>query len=274
MKNRIFIACVLLSGVLNLRVGPPNCSLFKDDISCQEACMQAEKAIMHPQGSRESQIHFDKSIELCPDFDYSYFEKSVPYGKRGLIQEWKKLMDKAVELNPIEYLGNRGWDHFIWMHNYKQAIADIEQLDALIDYDIGYTGDGIYHLNILKGLAWKGLKNYHKAIEVIETQMATEKYDPGLYDYLHLGVLYLNRVQMSLAIEAFNKQIEINDISEVHYYLAMAKLKNGKKEDEVTDHLNTALDYYQSGKKMNNPYRQLPDQIYELDIRESIKANK
>jgi len=151
--------------------GPPNCNLYKNDKNCHLACLEAEKAVTYSQGSKSSQEHFDKSIELCPSFDYSYYQKSVPYAKRGLIREWKKLIDKAVEHDPKENLSNRGWYHFYFMRNYEAAIKDVEELDRLQKYDIGPTGDGMYHLNIMKALCWKGLGETQKAIDIITTQM-------------------------------------------------------------------------------------------------------
>ena len=130
--------------------GPPNCNIYKSDENCYKACKEAEKAITFNQGHRESQEHFDKSIALCPNFDYSYYEKAVPYAKRGLIKEWKEMIDKAVKLNPREHLLTRGWYHFFFMHNFEAAIKDIDDLELLVKGDTGFTGDGAYHLNIMK----------------------------------------------------------------------------------------------------------------------------
>ena len=160
MKNYItlfIIACIISS------FGPPNCNLYEDDEACYKACNEAEKAIMHPQGSKASQVHFDKSIALCPTFSYSYYEKGVPFVKRGLNNKWIELINKAVEHNPKEYLGHRGWCHYLFMKNYQPAIDDIEALDAMLDYDIGPTGNGEYHLHVVRALCYKGLGNQEKS---------------------------------------------------------------------------------------------------------------
>jgi len=250
--------------------GPPNCNIYKEDKDCYEACKEAEKAIMHPQGSKASQEHFDESIKLCPTFDYSHYEKAVPYAKRGLMREWKKMIDKAVEIDPEEHLSNRGWYHFFFMHNYEAAIADIDRLDELVDYNIGPTGDGIYHLNIMKSLCFKGLGDIEKATAIIETQMKKEDHSVGLYDYLHLGVLYLEQGNFNLALENLEKQISINDLSEIYYYKALC-LKAKKELNGYKDNLKTALEYYEKGKSMYNPYRQMVDEIFLVDIENEIK---
>lgn len=268
MKKILIFSSLLVMGFLTSSFGPPNCMQFTGD--CALACLKCQQAIQHRQGSRASQIHFDEALALCPTFAYAPYEKSVPYGKRGLTREWKKWMDKAVELRPTEYLGLRGWDHFIWMRNYEATIADLEKLAEMLGYDIGMTGDGTYHLEILRGLAYKGLKNYPKALEVIQAQMNKEGYHVGLYDHLHVGVLYLELGEPKLALEALKRQQEENEISEVYFYSAKAHQLQGNAQARK-ENLQLALDFYERGKTMNNPYRQLPDRIYKLDITEELE---
>ncbi len=252
--------------------GPPNCNLYKENEGCYQACKEAEKAIMHPQGSRKSQEHFDRSIALCPSFDYSYYEKAVPYAKRGLIKEWKEMIDKAVEINPVEHLANRGWYHFFFMHNYEAAIQDIEQLDALVSGELGYTGDGLYHLNIMLALCWKGLGETSKAIEICRNQIEKDRGNVGLYDYLHLGVLYLENREYNKAIATFQLQINEDGVSELYYYRALCYKALNQKDLYESD-LETALKLYQRERSMSNPYRQLVDEIFIEDIRREMGKN-
>ncbi|NOT36609.1 MAG: tetratricopeptide repeat protein [Saprospiraceae bacterium] len=254
--------------------GPPNCNLYKADARCYKACNEAEMAITFAQGSRKSQEHFDKSIQSCPSFDYSHYEKAVPYAKRGLMKEWKVMIDEAVRLDPKEHLGTRGWYHFFFMHNYEAAIKDIEKLDSLIDYNIGFTGDADYHLNIMKALCWKGLGKTEKAITIIHEQMAKKDHDIGLFDYLHLGVLYLEMGNYENALEILDKQIEINNLSEIYFYKALC-YKQLNIKDEYKSNLEKALKLYKRGSKMSNPYRELVDEIYLSEIENEITiANK
>lgn len=246
-------------------LGQPNCNLYDKDTNCHVACLELEKANRHYGGDQSFQKHLLTSIELCPGFHQAYFELSVNYAKRGLMHEWIKLIDKAVELSPKDHLGWRGWYHWFFMRNYEKAIADIDSLDALSNYDIGTTGDGLYHLNILKGLCYKGLGDLNKAIALIENTIANEEYYQGSYDYLHLGVLYLNTDQFEKALDAFEVQNSFNEISEVYYYSALVhwKLENTEK---ALSYLNLALEKYDAQKSMSDPYIQLPDKIYRSDI--------
>ena len=268
IKKIITIIIVFLVGT---SYGPPNCNIYKSDENCYKACRKAEKAISYDQGDRKSQEYFDESIALCPNFDYSYYEKAVPYAKRGLIKEWKQMIDKAVEINPREHLLTRGWYHFFFMHNYELAIKDIDAADLIIKGDIGYTGDGVYHLNIMKALCYKKLGEGEKAIYIMKTQLAREDHHLGLYDHLHLGVMHLEQKDYGLAIESFDQQISASDISEIYYYKALA-MKGLMKLDEYKLNLEKAKEYYLKEKTMSNPYRQMIDEIYLVDIENEISV--
>jgi len=178
------------------------------------------------------------------------------------------MIDKAVEINPREHLLTRGWYHFFFMHNYELAIKDIDAADLIIKGDIGYTGDGVYHLNILKALCYKKLGNNKKAIDIIENQLANKSH-MGIYDYLHLGVLYLEKKEYNSAIESLNKQESFSDVSEIYYYKALA-MKGLMKLDEYKLNLEKAKEYYLKEKTMSNPYRQMIDEIYLVDIENEI----
>lgn len=267
IKKIITIIIVILVGT---SYGPPNCNIYKNDKNCFDACKEAEKAIRYVQGSVKSQAHFDKSIALCPNFDYSYYEKAVPYAKRGLIKEWKEMIDKAVEINPREHISTRGWYHFFFMHNYKAAIKDIDALELLVKSDIGYTGDGVYHLNIMKALCYKKLGETEKAIDIIENQL-TNISQIGVYEYLHLGVLYLEKKDFDKALEILDTQIKIGDFSEIYYYKALA-FKGLNRIDEYRLNLEKAKDYYSKERSMHNKYIQMIDKVYLIDIENELSV--
>lgn len=252
-----------------------NCNIFKmnNDQPCYEACLAAIEA--EPgQGKRSSQMLFDKAIELCPTFDYPYFEKSVPYIKRGDFITWKKLIDKAVELNPKGHLGYRGWCKFQFLRDYKGAIRDFEKLDSILNYDIGYSMNGNYQLNIVKGLCYKAIGQKDKAIEVIEKQLSEEGYAAMTYDYFHLGVLKMEAGDTSGAIAYLRKSISINDyLAEPYYYLGLIYKKQNLTK-EFKDNIKKAKAYYLKGYKLFDPYTNPVDKIYLADIEKELKSGE
>lgn len=264
MKNNIFFSGTFI--IVNLLSAQQNCELLKDDPDCYRACQLYNKESMHYQGSYASQKHLSDAIELCPTLSNAYFEKSVGFLKRGMFVEWKELMDKAVELNPEQHLPYRAWCQFSFLRNYEEAIEDLNKLAEIKGTPfIGVGQNGDYDLRMVLALCYRFTDQAQKAIETIETAMSDANYYVGLYDYLHLGVLYLKNDQLDKAEDSFEKQIEENDISEAFFYLGSTMRKQGKI-DEANINLNKALEYYEKGRKMNNNYYQLPDQIYKQDI--------
>lgn len=253
----------------------PNCNVYKmnNNQPCYEACVTATEGEAG-QGTKASQLQFDKAIELCPSFDYAYFEKAVPYLKRGDFITWRKLIDKAVELNPTGHLGYRGWCKYQFVRDYIGAIKDLEKLDSLLSYDIGYSINGDYQLNIAKALCYKALGQKIKAVEIIENQLAQKGYTPMTYDYLHLGVLKMETGDTDGGIEYLKKSIEFNDyLAEPYYYLGLIYKKQNLTK-EFKENMEKAKTYYLKGYKRFDPYTHPMDKVYLADIERELKSGE
>lgn len=265
---------VLLAATL-ITYGQPNCNLYKmnGDEACYNVCITATTSYA-PQGSRESQLSFDKALALCPAFDYAYFEKAVPYLKRGEFVTWKLLIDKAVELNPTGRLGYRGWCRYQFLRDYEGAIADFEKLQSYFPDDIGYSQNGDYHLMIAMALCYKALGQKQRAIEIIEAQLQQSNYSPMLYDYLHLGVSKLELQDYAGAIAALGKSIVLNDyLADNYYYLALAYRGLGNSQ-LFTENMLKALAFYQQGRVRRDPYTHPMDKVFLSDIETALAAGK
>jgi tetratricopeptide (TPR) repeat protein len=253
----------------------PNCEAYKyyGDTLKYEACKKAMEIKGHYQFSKEYQTVLDESIEIDPTFDYAYWAKSIAYLKSGDFVTWKKLIDKAVEYNPKEHLGYRGWCRYQFFRDYKGAIKDIEKLDSLVDYDIGQSQNGTYHLNIAKGMCYKAIGEKEKAIAILEKQIKLNEEENfvGAYDYLHLGVLYLETEKFEKAVETFKKQSENNELAENQYYLAMTYLKLDKPT-EYKSCLDKAKELYIGERRMTDPYSNPMDKIYLENIENELKT--
>jgi tetratricopeptide (TPR) repeat protein len=245
---------------------------FQNNEPCYDACVTATEEA--EQGTKKSQLQFDIAIELCPSFDYAYFEKAVPYLKRGDFITWKQLIDKAVEINPIGHLGYRGWCRYQFIRDYKGAIKDIEKLDSLTTSDIGYSINGDYHLNVAKALCYKALGEKDKAIKIIEEQLSQTGYSPMTYDYLHLGVLKGETGDLEGAIKNIKKSIELGPyLADNYYYLGLIyKKKNLIKEHK--ENMEKAKAYYLKGYGRLDPYTHPMDKIYLVDIDKELKIGE
>lgn len=265
MKKLISLLLILLP-LFHKAPPPPNCEVYKDNEPCYQACQQSYKAIQYPQGSRNSQIHFDKAIELCEDFAYAFHEKAVPYLKRGDFIAWRELMDKAVALEPEERLGYRGWCRYQFLRDYQGAIDDIERLEAMIDYDIGYAQNGDCHLIVAKALAYKGLGEYEKALSILETFTSDPDFYALPYDLLHLGVMYLEQGDFSKALSSLNQQNEVNpQLADNYYYLAKVYISLGET-DKARKSIKECISLYDQGLYRKDVYTTPMDAVSREEV--------
>lgn len=267
MRFAIFFISLLLSISVAAQI---NCNVYKNDSACFEACELSEQA-GKSQGSANSQQTFDKAIALCPTFDDAWFGKSIPYLKRGQFVEWKKLIDKAVELNPFSHLGYRGWCRYQFLRDYAGAIADIERLDSLTAFDIGYSVNGDYHLKIALAICYKEAGQVQKGISVIEDFKKSKDYVRGPYEDLHLGVMKYLIKDYAGATAAFNNQIAYNDFQAENYYYLALVAKELQNREGVISNLQRAKTYYKEGKHLQDPYTHHADRVFLEEIELLLK---
>ena len=263
--------CLLCSGIIWAQ---PNCNVYKisGDTLKYKACKKAEQKNGLYQFDGRYQAILDESIAIDPTFDYPYWAKSIAYLKSGDFVTWKKLIDKAVELDPKTHLGYRGWCRYQFFRDYKGAIEDIEALDRLVDYDIGQCQNGVYHLNIAKGLCYKAIGEKEKALQIISEQIIeNEKQDfVGAYDYLHQGILMFELDNVDEALIVFEKQQAYNDLAENQYYLALIYERLGDTE-KFRKAIQLAKTYYVNGDRVRDAYSNPLDKIYLEDIEKELE---
>lgn len=258
----------LILGLNQLLIGQPNCEMYADSL-CKKSCNIAWEASKY-QGAKKSQELFDESIKLCPDFAYSYFEKSVPYLKQGLFKEWKSLIDKAVELD-AKYLLNRGINQVQFIRNYEEGLKDLENLyNQLQTFEIGYSPSGEYHAQLLRAICYQKLGQLDKSIGIMEELVTSKNYHQGLYDYFHIGIVYLQNGDLEKAEESFIKQNNENELAETLYYYS--KIYEAKKDSNSQKRtLIKAKELYSNNQKMNNNYYHYIDQIFLRDIEKELR---
>ena len=262
-----FVFTLLSTFVAQIHFGQPNCAIIKDSL-CSRACELSVTASKH-QGSKYSQELFDQAIALCPNFAYAYFEKSVPYLKQGLFREWKHLIDQAVELDH-QYLLNRGINQVQFMRNYEKGLEDLDKLDALEpDFNIGYSPSGEYHAQLIRGICYQKLGRADKAIEIMEKLVNQPQYNQGLFDYLHIGIAYLDSGRFDKAKQAFVRQNLENELAETYFYYSQVFEKQNQKIEAI-NMLERAKELYDNGRTMTNSYYHYIDKIYYSDIVETM----
>ncbi|MEO1033651.1 MAG: hypothetical protein AAFX55_19865 [Bacteroidota bacterium] len=218
--KKILLLIVIVSACSSF--AQPNCNIYSKNDPKRKACELSNEAIKYRQGSRKSQELFDSVIAMAPDFAWAYYEKSVPYFKRGFLNKGLKILNKALEINPLDYLCYRAY--WYWQYkNYELCIEDLETYYALPKAYYQSTPGGEKDMRIILGLAYAKIGNFKKGIEVINDCLSTNetKIDFGYADYLSLGMLYFFNTEYDKAKFALKKQLLIiENTAEAYYFLS------------------------------------------------------
>jgi tetratricopeptide (TPR) repeat protein len=244
----------------------PNCKayLYTGDTTQYKACLFSEQ-IHEYQFDRKFHEKFDEALAICPHYAYAYREQSTAYLKSGDFITWKKLIDKAVEYEWITNLGYRGWCRYQFFRDYEGAIKDIEKLDSLANFDIGYSQNGHYHLNIAKGMCYSAIGQKQKAIEIFQSQINAPNYEAGLFDYYQLGVTYFEVKDYQNALICFEKQAKINPLAETEYYRGKI-YKILKNQIEADKYKELAVKLYKENKNLFDPYTHHFNKVYLVEM--------
>jgi tetratricopeptide (TPR) repeat protein len=249
-------------------IAQPNCNvyLWNGDTTQYKACQYLENNIgKYYQFSQNFHLVIDSALLICPRFAYAYREKSAPYVKSGNFIEWKKNIDLAVTYDSLIYLPVRASLRYKFFADYEGTIADIELLERLSPKLVEYTSNGTYHLEVVKALCYKQTGNSSKALSILEKHLLTNKVTPGLYDLLHLAVLYLQAGRYREAEEFLLLQNKAFEYSDTYFYLAKC-YKAQSKMEAFLDCKNKSAQLYKIRQKLTDPYNELIDQVYLSDI--------
>jgi tetratricopeptide (TPR) repeat protein len=267
---RLFIFCLFIQ--CSLYGQAPNCNVFlwnKDTLQYTACKLIEDIQLTTYQFHSDFLYPMQKAIKICPYFAYPYREIGAPYVKAGNFVEWKKYIDKAVEYDPLSYLHVRASLRYKFFADYKGTLEDIEKLEELMQGDIGITSNGTYHLNIVKGLCYKALGNRKKAIEIIERQILQGDNYFNTFDYLHLGVLYLEEDKIEDGLKYFEMQSNNYEMAENQFYIALCYKKIHQYKTALI-HLERAKKLFENETRMYDKFNELFDQIYLSDIEREI----
>jgi len=260
---KITFILVIVFFTFQLAVSQPNCNVYiwQGDTAQYMACKLLEENINnHYQFSKEFQALVDSAISICPRFAFAYREKAAPYVKSGNFIEWKKYIDLAVKYDTLSYLPVRASLRYKFFADYVGSIEDIELLEKKATGDIGYSSNGTYHLSVVKALCLKQTGRITEGIQILEEFVSKENYMPGLYDYLHLGVMCLETGDFNKSKKYLLLQNVQYEYAETYYYLSLLS-KKANQFEEVNYFKKKSEDLYQKSQKLNDPYNYLIDQI-------------
>lgn len=238
-----FVLMVLMLTAFGSKISAQgNCEAMAEGSKEQRACHYGTRAIEFKQGSRESLLLFDSAIAVNPDYAWAYYEKSITFLKRGHLTKGMRLLNKAVELDPLSYLTYRAY-WFFQHKSFAYCQADLERFYAMEDSYQQNTPGGALDMRIVLGITHAHTGAVPKAIELVNTVITSypsEDY-AGPYDFHTLGVLYLKNGQHTEAREALLKSLNRNEqFADTYYYLALVAEQAGGTAEAI-NYLNEAL---------------------------------
>jgi len=218
------------------------------------------------QGTYLSQSIFDILIWQYPDYANAYMEKSVAFNKRGEYSTGFALLNEAVDIDPVNHLGYRGWLRLVKLKDYSGAIHDLEKLDSLTPGFEDYPwGENIHYL---LGICYNGLGNLERAKDEYSLYFDSQKDSSYLNSiaFVYYGNILLQQDSTDRAKYMFDTAIKIDKHRAEAYYSKGLLFKKINQLDSSSIYFEKALHLYDQGYKHKDLYNEVFQEIYRKDI--------
>ena len=225
------------------------------------------------QGSIIGQKYYDSLIILDPDNAEYYKNKSIAHSKIGDYHMAFPLLQKAMELSPEETLYYTAWLMTDLYKDYDRALQYLNQYDDYTPDKVDYAwGENV---NFLKGEVLQALGRHEDAI--IEFTKAIEEEGEDHIDYsafVYRGISFDYLGELEKALEDYNNTLKIYDKSSMaYYYRGLVYMKLDQKRKAIKD-LEIALDLIKKGYKKSDPYKEVYNEIYAMQVEDKLKELK
>ncbi|MCB0618063.1 MAG: tetratricopeptide repeat protein [Saprospiraceae bacterium] len=223
----------------------------------------------YPQGSAAEQWRLERAIRADSSFAPAFMEKSVSHNKRGQFAVGFALLDHAVEIDPVEYLGYRGFVKLYMLRDYEGALRDFERLDSLTPgvRDAPW-GEDIYYV---LGLACKQRGDWERALHYFSRSIEETTREQG-EDWVEVrNFWYRALVRLALgdpegALADLDTALRLFPrFTEAHFWRGKV-LAELERSEEACAAAAGALELFAAGQYYSDKYYELPDQLYRSDI--------
>lgn len=223
------------------------------------------------QGSVSEVMVLEEAIRLSPQRADLYREIGIPYGKRGMAVEFHPPYSKAVELDPLNWQGYRGYMYLYFYRDFERAIADFDGLDALTPNFVDYPQATSVHF--MRAVAYLGMEEYDTALDYFD-QHITEELRTTTEDFIDLktfvfqGIAHYKKGDIAAAKKSFDRGTTNTPYSaDLWYWTAKLALERGDGTTAKSA-IEKAEIQFKKGYFNNRPYVEEFFQIYEGDIQE------
>jgi tetratricopeptide (TPR) repeat protein len=185
------------------------------------------------QGSPAWVAWLDSAQKADPSLGQPFLEKARVHNMRGDFSQGFRLLDQAIQLDPINYLGYQAWFKIYYLRDYEGGQADLIKADALTPNTIDYPGGD--HLYYLLGMAEAGMGHTDEALRQFDRYVQEETARRGqkwvnVIAYLRMAHLHYLKGDVDLALPLANKVLaEHPNEVEAHYLQGIILLRMGDK---------------------------------------------
>ncbi|MET0638098.1 MAG: tetratricopeptide repeat protein [Chitinophagaceae bacterium] len=220
-------------------------------------------------------LYCDSVLMVCPNTAEAYQLKAIPSLKGGDYETAFRLNDKAVELEPRNYLDYRAFLKCIFTKDYNGSITDFKEAEKLSPK--GGLMDHSYSFFI--GLCYMELGRYQDAEEYFKKDITMQTGGdslqlPHFNSLFYTGLLYYRMSQFSKAKKYLEDCVGVYEQHpEANYYLAMIAGQEGNKAQKIR-YLDIAKKALRNGYRLNEDniyYANYPGQITIHEISNALQ---
>lgn len=183
--------------------------------------------------SPEFQQKIDEGLKLDSTIAYLWQQKAVANIFQMKYSEGMRFLDKAVKFDPNEYLEYRAFINCIYVKDYPAALRDFEQCKK--NYPNRYVMDHSYEYFL--GLCHLQLNHFKTAEEFLEADARKAKGPNGednahYLTYFYLAIAKLEQGRFADSIVDFDRTLRLYDhFSDAKYHKANALRRLWKVEE-------------------------------------------
>lgn len=227
--------------------------------------------------SQEHQKYLDTILYFRPNNASLWQEKAMPCFKAKKYEVGMFFLDKAVELEPENYLDYRAFIKCVFSKQYKESIIDFNRLKEIN----GNLTVMDHSYNFYLGLCYLQLNEFEKANALLQNNIDTELKSfsedwISPTDWFYLGVSYLELKQYEKAIQNFDialKQYPTFSDAQFYKYKCLQKLNMLETAKLL---LKNAYNNHLAGytiSETNTIYETYPYQVYKGQYEYLLKSN-
>lgn len=173
----------------------------------------------------------DSLLALCPELDQVWQMKAMPYIKLGNWEKCFAALEKAVVLNPRQWLPYQAFLKCIFTKDYEGAIPELKAADKLMPG----SGTMDHSFDFFIGLSYLCLDSLEQAETYLGKDIGWQEKSRGKGNVHHVSLLYMGLCQLKMkhylvAEKIFHQCLNIYpQYPEANYYMGELYALTGKK---------------------------------------------